>query len=253
MSPDRAVGAGRAVGRWIGVALTLIVVVGTLWLAATDRLELYVHPRYTVFTVILALVGGALAIGALLVGPDRHDDDAPDARRPGRARALLVARFVLLVAVVGAVLVLPPRSLTAHTAQNRALATSTLSSAPAPALAGASTADFTVKDWATLLRAGDPSAVTGRAVHVSGYVLAGGGGADVFYASRLLVTCCAVDAQPVGIPIHVDGWAARFPAGTWVELSGKFQENPSASSSVPLVVVPESIRRIREPAKPYVY
>ena len=46
----------RLLARWKGVVLSLIGVVSTLWLAATGRLGLYIHPRYFEFSVILAAV-----------------------------------------------------------------------------------------------------------------------------------------------------------------------------------------------------
>jgi putative membrane protein len=52
MSPDLL----RFVQRWRGVALMSVVVVATIWLAVSGQLILYIHPRYVVFTVIMAVV-----------------------------------------------------------------------------------------------------------------------------------------------------------------------------------------------------
>ena len=42
--------------RWWGVILILVAVCATVWLAATQQLVLYIHPRYVVFTVIMAVI-----------------------------------------------------------------------------------------------------------------------------------------------------------------------------------------------------
>jgi putative membrane protein len=41
---------------WSGPALALVGVTATIWLAATGTLTLYVHPRYTLLTVIMAVL-----------------------------------------------------------------------------------------------------------------------------------------------------------------------------------------------------
>ena len=39
--------------RWQGIALCVAALVSTVWLAVTNQLILYIHPRYIVFTVIM--------------------------------------------------------------------------------------------------------------------------------------------------------------------------------------------------------
>jgi hypothetical protein len=46
----------RVLRNWSGVALALMGVIATIWLAATGRLTLYVHPRYTVLTIMMAML-----------------------------------------------------------------------------------------------------------------------------------------------------------------------------------------------------
>lgn len=257
--------------RWIGPLLALVAVVATLWLAATGKLSLYIHPRYTVFAVVMAVLGGVAVLGgcvAMLRRPARphdhggdHDADAHDAdeigpgllRRPRLLRSLTVGRVLIVVGALTALLVLPPAALTSATAQSRALATSADAlTAGSPQLVGGDTSQFSVKDWASLLRSGGESAVAGKTVEVSGYLL-DNGDADVVYVARLMVTCCAVDAQPVGIPVYLPDWAKDHKANSWVKLTGRFQQNPSGSGAVPVVVVPAELASIAEPDQPYVY
>ncbi len=71
-------------GRWTGIALSLLTVLGTLWLTLTGNLDLYVHPRYYTFTIVMGVVGGLASLAALLLLParerDDHDHEVDDAR-----------------------------------------------------------------------------------------------------------------------------------------------------------------------------
>ena len=53
----------------------LVGAVATLWLAATGKLTLYIHPRYTVFTVVMASAAVILVLAAFAVLPGRREDD----------------------------------------------------------------------------------------------------------------------------------------------------------------------------------
>ncbi len=54
--------------RWRGVLLIGAISIGTVWLATTGQLGLYIHPRYIVFTVIMAVVAIAFVIARVLIG-----------------------------------------------------------------------------------------------------------------------------------------------------------------------------------------
>ncbi len=58
------------------MVLSLIGLVATIWLGLTGQLALYIHPRYFVFTVIMAVIAGVLALAAFALVPGAND--APD-------------------------------------------------------------------------------------------------------------------------------------------------------------------------------
>lgn len=241
--------------RWLGVTLSLIGVVAILWLGATGRLELYIHPRYTIFTIVMAVIGGAASIAAFLVVPGHAHDDDDEPPRTGWRAALAVGGSVLLVvASVVALLVLPPATLSSATADNRDIAdSSALSSADTTALVGGDSTAFTVKDWATLLHQGlGDDFFAGKPAAISGFLVATDD-PDVVYVARFLVTCCAVDAQPLGVPVLMPGWQERFSADDWVEVTGGFAPNTDAGAAEPIVLVPDTFDAIDQPAQPYVY
>lgn len=245
----------RLVERWTGVALTLIGVVAVLWLAVTGRLTLYIHPRYTVFTVAMTVLGGLAVVAVLVLRPAAagHDHDHADDDRPGRART--AGRLLVVAVAVLALLVLPPATLSGDARQDRDLVTSSRlldAGGDTVALAGADPATFSVKDWAVLLRQGGASAVVGKEVDLSGYVL-DRGDPDVFYVARLMMSCCAVDAQAVGVPVARRQWRDELEPGAWVALTGRFVPNPDVDSSSPTVITPATLVAVDEPEQPYVF
>ena len=251
--------------RWLGVALSLIGVVAILWLGATGRLELYIHPRYVVFTIVMAVIGGAASIAAFLVIPGRpepdhghvhdHDELPEGAPRTGwRAAVAITGSALLVTGAVVALLVLPPATLTSTTAENRDVAGSTaLASADTTQLVGGDSSTFTVKDWATLLHQGlGDDFFAGKPAAISGFLVATDD-PDVVYVARFLVTCCAVDAQPLAVPVLLPGWQDDFAADDWVEVTGGFAPIPDAAAAEPIVLIPQTVAPIPQPAQPYVY
>ncbi|MEY2849150.1 MAG: hypothetical protein RI885_1817 [Actinomycetota bacterium] len=272
-----------------------VSVVATLWLAATGQLVLYIHPRYIVFTVVMAVIGLVLVIASVRsTGRDsRHDGDQAEhgdhdhgdhdhddhgASRPALAvdghahdhpptpapsrmgRTVAVTGSVLTLAIAGSLIVLPPATLSAATADQRdinstALSAETTSVADATGSSDAAFATFTVLDWASLLRqTSDTAFYKGKPVDVVGFISADPDDPEnVFYVSRFIVTCCAVDAQPVGLPVYLPDWQNGFALDDWVEVSGEFTPNPTGAGSQAVVLVPDDIAVVDQPAEPYLF
>jgi putative membrane protein len=286
--PSRLDAVSRLADRWQGVLLTLVVGISTLWLSATGQLVLYIHPRYVVFTVIMIAIGMVLSLGVLVLAPssrgaddghdhgDGHDHsgehdhavlavapaERPRRRRRGRAAArtaAVAAGALVTTAVAVSLVVLPPATLTSATAGQRDVNSSTASLA-GTSVEDAASADaeayaaFSVLDWAGLLRqTSDLSFFEGKTADVVGFVVPAGDDPDVFYVSRFVVTCCAVDAQPVGVPVHLVDWRSQVSADEWLDVSGGFQTNPSSTSSDPIALVPDSLEEVGQPSDPYLY
>jgi uncharacterized repeat protein (TIGR03943 family) len=203
--------------------------------------------------VLMAAVGVSSAAGQ--DGDHDHDHDHDHvSRAPAVSRLLTWSNGVVLICAVLALLVLPPATLSATARQNRELVTSgrALDSAKALPLVGADPAMFSVKDWAALLSQGGPEAVLGKQVDLSGYVLDRGEN-DVFFIARLTVSCCAVDAQPIGVPAYRPGWREEIEPGGWITIQGAFVKNPSQDSKESVAIGVVSIAKIDEPDQPYVF
>lgn len=248
----------RGVQRWRGVVIISVMAAITLWLAASGQLVLYIHPRYIVFTVIMAIIAVVASVAAV-ASPRRHDDEGmPLPPRGSRAVGLAAAGLAGAFAI--GMVVIPPATLSTATAQQREI--NATASDDAETLAAASTADdatvatFTVREWSTVLRqTSDLAFFDGKpATDLLGFVTADPDDPDsMFYISRFAVTCCAVDAQPLGVPVYLPGWAEQYPPDTWVQVSGAFDSNPSRMSTTPVVLIPERIEAVDQPSEPYLF
>lgn len=226
----------------------LVGAVATCWLYFTNQIGLYIHPRYFTFNIIASLLGLVLFVQAIgLRKPEKQS--VPTRRAINSAAVIGVAVFALLI--------VPPSFLSSSMANQRGMNSGVdIDSLPSLSTVGVispfgdnGTEQLTVRDWAGLLsQTNDQSFFTGKAAKVSGFITADPEREDVFFVSRFVVSCCTVDARPIGVPVHFSGWQASHTIDQWVEVRGVFDAHDNA-----IVVKPESITQIDKPKEPYVY
>lgn len=256
----------RNVRRWQGVGLISVALVATVWLAITGQLVLYIHPRYVVFTVVMAAVGLVLVVASFARrDPNHHDHDDPDEggfperrRRVGRVTSAVAT--VVTVAAALSLIVLPPATLSAATATQRDINSATLTADAQTVDSAASATDeafagFTVLDWSSLLRqTTDAAFYDGKPVDVVGFITEDPEDPDnMFYVSRFVITCCAVDAQPLGVPVYLENWKSTLAVDQWVEAEGSFTTNPSRDSTLAIALAPDAVTAVEQPADPYLF
>lgn len=273
-----------------GVLLVLVVSVLTVWLASTGQLALYIHPRYDLFTIAMASIAIVACVAALASALMRRRAEAARAARDEHERlrlpllaaehdhdhahdaaAALDSRFARIAGVLAilvsaslaiAMIVLPPATLSSATAIQRDITSQSGSLDPeadAAAVAEAASAPdelfagFTVRDWATLLRqTSDPAFYEGKPVDVIGFITAIPDEPDAFYVSRFSITCCAVDAQPFGVPVLLPGWQNQFAADDWVHVTGEFTTSGTLDVGT-IVLEPSGVTGVDEPDQPYLF
>lgn len=255
----------RNVTTWRGPVFIGVTAAMVLWLYFSGQLSLYIHPRYHVFTAVMSII----AVVAVLLGTgyaargsatDDHDHNHEDEEPSGPGGTVaLVSSSVLGIATVAALVLLPPATLGSVTVENRAINQSGLGDT-ASALEAAKSGDdgafaaFTVREWAGILRqTQDPAFYRGKPVDVVGFVAADPDNADAFFVTRFVVSCCSVDAQPVGVPVSLPGWQSTWEAESWVRITGEFVVNPDLNQSHPLVLRPETIVPTEQPREPYLF
>jgi uncharacterized repeat protein (TIGR03943 family) len=241
--------------RWQGVMLCLVTVVATIWLGLSGQLGLYIHPRYFVFTLVMAVIGLALVVAGFGLREKFEVD------KTGRARSALTVCGVVVLGVIGAAtIVVPPTTLTSATASQREInsggALAEEDAAEVAALIG--TGDFeslSVKEWVSLLKqSSDPHFYADKTAQITGFVSPDTNDPEnVFYVARFVVTCCAVDATPIGVPVYLPGWQSSYEPDQWVQVTGLLAVNPSARVTEPLAIDPVEILTVDQPDDPYVY
>lgn len=262
------------VGSWRGPVFIAVTSSMVLWLFGSGQLSLYIHPRYHLFTAAMA----AIAVTATLLGlffairrrarrnganpsdhQHDHEHDDEDVPTTVAGKTAFWASTLLGAATVVWLVIVPPATLGSVTVDNRAINQSGLGDTQA-ALDAANQADqssfaaFTVREWAGILRqTQDPAFFRGKPVDVIGFVAADPDNPEVFYVTRFVVSCCSVDAQPVGIPVALSDWESSWPTESWVRVTGEFSVNPDVNQSHPLVVTPESVEQTEQPSEPYLF
>jgi putative membrane protein len=97
-----------------------------------------------------------------------------------------------------------------------------------------------------------------RKIKVQGFVFKGSDfSSDEFVAARMLINCCAADAQVIGFLCKFDS-NIDLKKDMWVEVVGHLQEYPLSNNSfikskgIPVIIV-DGITEIQEPKEKYIY
>ncbi|MGW1754450.1 TIGR03943 family putative permease subunit [Streptomyces mirabilis] len=90
--------------------------------------------------------------------------------------------------------------------------------------------------------------IGGRSVRMTGFVTPDKG-ADGWYLTRIIFTCCAADAQSVKVRIH---GAAALPADTWVTVTGTWHPGGKlGTSSAPAALDARTVKKVAKPVNAY--
>ena len=228
----------------------------TLVLYFNEQLTLYIHPRYILFTVFFNVVSlVACTIGFVLTAWRLESGTVANRVHWRPPLTALVAGLVLLAAYS-----LPARTLSSDTAEQRSGNFNDTQVQPSDSNAGNTLALFeidtsglNVRDWASAFNMNaSASFYEGKKVDLVGFVFhPEGTPEDVFYVSRFRITCCSVDAQPLGVPVYSPGWQEEFEEDSWVHVTGSFTETDQDIAE-PAIIDPDSIELTEQPDDPYV-
>jgi putative membrane protein len=228
----------------------------TLVLYFNEQLTLYIHPRYILFTVFFNVVSlVACSIGFVLTAWRLGSGTVADRIHWRPPFTALVAGLVLLAAYS-----LPARTLSSDTAEQRSGNFNDTQVQPSDSNTGNTLAMFEVdtsgldiSDWVSAFnQKASASFYEGKKVDVVGFVFhPEGTPQDVFYVSRFRITCCSVDAQPLGVPVYSPGWQEKFEEDSWVHVTGSFTETDQDIAE-PAIIDPQSIELTEQPDDPYV-
>jgi len=109
-------------------------------------------------------------------------------------------------------------------------------------------------DWVRTLNVyPEPDKYTGQKAKIQGFVVHPQDlSTEYIFLARFVITCCAADAYPVGLPIKLKENRDSYPPDTWLEIEGQmFTDNLGGKRK--LTVAASSVKKIPQPANPYDY
>ncbi|MEB3338557.1 MAG: TIGR03943 family protein [Leptolyngbyaceae bacterium] len=235
------------------------------WL--NGKLNILIHPNYMWLTIAAGIVLLGIS-GLLLFKVIQKLKLQPASSSMGTSAMGTSAQHVtlfppiwsssLLVAIAILGFVIEPRAFASQTAIQRGLTDSlTMTRAKAQSFRSAARPEErTLIDWVRTLNAyPEPDAYTGQKVKVQGFVTyppASELPDQYFFISRFVITCCAADVYPVGIPVKLSQSRSAYKPDTWLEVTGQMITE-TLGGRRQLTIQASTLKPIPEPKNPYDY
>ncbi len=235
----------------------------------TGKLNILIHPNYFGLTIAagitLLILGGlkcyevweiyqrqvvlrqSLGNNPLPIETVKHITLLP----PNWGSCLLLA-----VAIIG--LIVTPKTFASQTALERGITESLPVTRLQPQeFKNASKPEArSLIEWVRLVNFNpEPDTYKGQKVKVDGFVIHPPSlGEEYIWVSRFVITCCAADAYPIGLPVKLASGQSRvnFPPDKWVEIQGEMSTEV-LDGKRKLVIQSSQIKPIPEPKNPYNY
>jgi uncharacterized repeat protein (TIGR03943 family) len=228
----------------------------------TGQYKLLIHPNYyglVLASSIILLALGIFKVQLILTRNHQHSGEHIALFPPGLSSSLLIC-----VAIAG--LLIPPKILTSQSAIKTGVRDIPLTrSQPQAFRTATKSEERSLIEWIRTINAyPEPDAYKGQLAKVSGFVLHLKELPDNYLMlSRFVITCCAVDAYPVGIPVKLETSRNTYPPDTWLEIEGAMiaetlpvKERIDSKTTIKkrsVVLAAKSIKTIPIPADPYGY
>jgi uncharacterized repeat protein (TIGR03943 family) len=241
---------------WLDIAavLTWGVLLLKYWL--TGKVNVLLHPDY----VWLAASAGFFLVGLGTIKGWQTFRRKSERYDPSNAQhqPLVPTRWSsgLLLAVALFGLQFTPRPFASDVALERGV-TDTLTMTRSQPQAFRSTTrpeDRSIIDWVRTLNVyPEPDAYTGQKVNVEGFVIYPPDlSEDYLLISRFVITCCAADVYPVGLPVKLPAGRSAYPPDQWFRVEGTMATE-TLNDQRQLVIHATNLTSISEPENPYDY
>ncbi|MDZ8033489.1 TIGR03943 family putative permease subunit [Nostoc sp. DedSLP04] len=224
------------------------------WL--TNKLNLLIHPNYfwlVIVTGISFIIIGLFKMQELW--QRRRHDVTPNTQHislfpPGWGSTLL-----LTTAILG--FIVTPQVFASDKALQRGVTTDLLGSTRVKPQAFRVTVrpeERSLVDWVRTVNVyPEPDTYTGQKVKVQGFVIHPPDiGKEYLFLARFVLSCCAADAYPVGLPVKLQNNQELYPADTWLEVEGQMVTENLAGKRQ-LTIAATSLKKIPQPQNPYSY
>jgi uncharacterized repeat protein (TIGR03943 family) len=223
------------------------------WL--TGKLNLLIHPDYFWLAILGGL--GLLIIGllkAVQIAQQQPDEITPKTQHITLFSPNWGSSLLLISAILG--LMITPRVFASQTALERGVTDLVGATRAEPQAFHVSVRpeERTLIDWVRTLNVyPEPDSYTGQKVKVQGFVIHPPElPKDHLFLARFVITCCAADAYPAGLPVKLKGDRNQYQPDTWLEVEGQMvTENLSGKRQ--LTIAATSLKQIPQPKNPYSY
>jgi uncharacterized repeat protein (TIGR03943 family) len=236
----------------------------------TGELNLLIHPNYFILVLISSLVLFLFFIAKIIQlfiysKKNYNQNNATNNQHSNLLPKGWASSLLTFVAVLG--LITKPMVLSSQTAIQRGV----VDSLPPTTLQTQSFFTQTspekrsLIEWVRVLNVyPEPDTYTGQKANITGFVVhLDQLPNNYIYLSRFVLTCCAVDAYPVGILVELPKSKSNFSADSWLEIQGimKTETLPLLDSSShkerkdkrQLVLKATEVKTISTPRNPYAY
>lgn len=235
----------------------------------TGKLNILIHPNYFGLTVAAGI--GLIAIGSLKIYELFQIEQRQktlrqlaviDSPRMDEVQHITLfppgwgSIFLLSVAVIGLIII--PRTFASQTALQRGITESlpVTRMQPQEFRNAAKPEQRSLIEWVRLLNFNpEPDSYKGQKVKVQGFVIHPPSLPDGYlWIGRFVITCCAADAYPIGLPVKLQPGQSRsaFPADSWLEIAGEMSTE-EIEGKRKLIILASSLKPIPEPKNPYDY
>ncbi|WP_330294919.1 TIGR03943 family putative permease subunit [Streptomyces sp. NBC_00503] len=179
---------------------------------------------------------------------DEPDDVAQPAHGHGHDHSGVPRVAWLLFLPALSLLVYAPPALGSYTASRETAKVVVTEQQTFEALPATSPLPMTLTQFTRRVQQDSTQAISGRTVRMSGLVTLGQGH-DGWYLTRILISCCAADAQSVKVRIH---GAPSLPADTWVSVTGTWHPGGTlGTQSAPAELDASTVEKIDRPVNGY--
>lgn len=219
----------------VGCYLIVLFIVG--------KIAFYISPSYFIFNLIMGLILFNFGLITLFAKTNPHEN----------VRTREILPFIILLILIP----LLPQPLSSATAGNRTLnqasGESIIESNP---LLQKDTTVYSIADWAKTLNYNPKlENFIGKNVDVTGFVFYNSNftsSTENFLVGRFVITCCAVDAAPIGLEVEnltaAGKWSDQFSSDDWVRVQGQWKWSQKQDK---LIIEAVNISPASVPDNPY--
>jgi uncharacterized repeat protein (TIGR03943 family) len=220
----------------------------------SGKLGLLIHPNYFGLSIGAGFV--LLAISSFNIIRMAKQQRQTDAREQHQTLLppLFMSGILLFAAIVG--FLIAPKPFVSDTAIQRGLQDSAIVTRVRPQSfrVNRSSESRSLIDWIRTLDVyPEPDAYAGQKVSVDGFVVYTKNLPQGYLTlTRFVITCCAADVYPVGLPVRFTQPKSEVPADGWFKVQGKMMTE-TLNGKRQAVIQANVIEPIPEPKNPYAY